>query len=451
MSAFYASTFTEAVVVVVDGAGSETDRAGAPSDETLEGPLFECASIYHFTHNDIRKLYSEVTTHHPYEPQREKIGLGRLYSYASKHIFQNRYDAGKVMALAAFGERQNLPSFLLPGPHVAINQQALAMFEPPLAGGRDAMAHADLAARVQFDTTQGLLRYAQLAAEMTGLRNACFAGGVFLNCPANSAIVASGLFGSHYFFPAATDDGVALGASYFGMRERPVIAKELSPFLGRSYTDQDIEAALQAIPDYFTKRRLENESEVVSLAAARLAEGRVIGWFQGGSEFGPRALGNRSILANPAIPGMRDHINRSIKGRETFRPLAPLVRQETVHQYFEVAPWFRSPYMLLTARCRDSLASLAPEVLHEDGSARVQTVTQDDNELIHRLLEAFQQKAGMGVLINTSLNGPEEPIVETPGDAVRLFLSKPLNDLFIGGFVISRPADAGQPLPSTGF
>ncbi|HEV3163748.1 MAG TPA: carbamoyltransferase C-terminal domain-containing protein, partial [Isosphaeraceae bacterium] len=324
----------------------------------------------------------------------------------------------------------------------------------------------DLAASVQAVTEEVMLRMARHVHAMTGARNLCLAGGVALNCVANGRILREGPFENLWIQPAAGDAGGALGTALF--IEHQLLGNPRMPrpddsqsgsLLGPVYSDDEIERFLRSAEMSFS--HCGDDEELCQAVAAELAAEKVVGWFQGRMEFGPRALGARSILGDARSPNMQSTMNLKIKFRESFRPFAPSVLRSRVAEYFEMRPEEDSPYMLLVAPVRpekridangetsglhgiDLLKvprSEIPAVTHVDDSARIQTVDPARNPLFDRLLRAFEAQTGCPVLINTSFNVRGEPIVCTPADALRCFLATDIDVLAIGHFLVHK---AGQ-------
>jgi len=316
----------------------------------------------------------------------------------------------------------------------------------PWLGGSDAawekspaLAHwQDLSWQVQDDTERALLERARRLHEATGAKNLCIAGGVGLNCVANGRIVREGPFENVWIQPAAGDDGIAIGCAYYGhlaLRQQPRSYVMRHAYLGRRYGREDEQRAFASWPTRVVTRR-ERVTDIAAATAAQLAEGKIVGWFQGGSEFGPRALGNRSILADPRNPAMKDLLNARVKHRQSFRPFAPAVLAERSHEIFEDG--VDSPFMLLSMNVRPEWQERVPAIVHVDGSARVQTVHRESNPAFHALLEAFAERTGVPVLLNTSFNVRGEPIVETPTDAMKCFLSTEIDVLVIHDLLIEK-------------
>jgi carbamoyltransferase len=295
--------------------------------------------------------------------------------------------------------------------------------------------HRDIAATLQAVTEDILVALAR-ACRDDGARHLCLAGGVAQNCVANTKILQRAGFSGLFIQPAPGDSGAAMGAALWASHQ--VLGQARSPArhqtcLGPEFGEAEMLAALQASRVAF--RRLP-EAERCRQVAALIAQDFIIGWFQGRMEFGPRALGARSILANPRNPHMQDILNARVKFREEFRPFAPAVTAEAAPRYFDLAG--ESRFMLLTPQVMPDRAAEIPAVTHVDGTARVQTVSRADNPLFHQLITAFGEISGTPILVNTSFNVRGEPIVCTPEDAVRCFLGTDIDFLAIGPFLASK-------------
>jgi carbamoyltransferase len=298
--------------------------------------------------------------------------------------------------------------------------------------------HADLACSVQLRLHEVLRELAAWLRQKTGERTLVLAGGVALNCVANSDLFEHGPFDDIWVQPAAGDAGTALGAALhtayaLGDRVQPMATASL----GRSWTDDELRAVLEgaAVP-------YDEPVDIAEAVADVLAVDGVVGWFQGRSEFGPRALGNRSLLAHPGNRANLQRLN-AVKGREQFRPVAPMVVLERAKDLFEGGP-IPSPYMLFTHRVRDTWRGRIPAVVHVDGTARIQTVDANDDPLMHRCIDAFDRRSGLPVIVNTSLNTAGRPMVDEPRDALELFGSAPVDALAIGPFLVQRNALFGR-------
>jgi carbamoyltransferase len=279
-----------------------------------------------------------------------------------------------------------------------------------------------------------MMNVVKMAMQKTGSRNLCMAGGVALNSKANGKIAASGLVDKIFVQPAASDDGVALGAAlapYLDNGGKLLNRAMRHGYWGSSFDDATIESILKTYKLRY--RRLEDVAQSV---AELLAQGKIVGWFQGRMEFGPRALGSRSILADPRDPEMNAKVNNAVKFREWWRPFAPSFKKEAASEYLESAT--DSPFMILTAQVRPEKRAVIPAVTHVDGSARPQTVEKETNPLYWRLIDEFGKRTGVPVIMNTSFNLRGEAIVHTPTDAVRTFFSSGMDALCIGSFLVEK-------------
>jgi carbamoyltransferase len=247
----------------------------------------------------------------------------------------------------------------------------------------------------------------------------------------------SGLYDNCYFLPPSDDSGIPLGCAWYAQQKLVDIesTEPLSPYLGKTYSKSEIIETLNKYPDLI-HTEYENFEELIQEVSYWLTQNRVIGWFQGGSEIGPRALGNRSIIASPIKSWITGHINSDIKGREWYRPFAPAVLFEHQDKIFESGVY--SPYMLVTTTVKEEWRSKIPAVTHTDNSARHQSVTKENNPKFYQLIESFYDKTNVPVLLNTSFNGPKEPMVETPEDAIKTFLERNLDILIVNNFIIRR-------------
>jgi carbamoyltransferase len=370
--------------------------------------------------------------------QRLPHSLGLLYEEVTDHLgFRRSSDEYKVMALASYGDPDRFGAVFrdhvraTPDGGFRVDPIDLARLVPRRAAGEGwGDVHADLAAAVQVRLEEVVLDLARWLHAQTGERAITLAGGVALNCVANGRLAAEGPYEHVWVQPAAGDSGTALGAALAAATRRgEPCAPFTTPALGRGWSDDEIEAMLKAAEQPY--RRPADLAEEV---AAALAEGAVVGWFQGRSEYGPRALGHRSLLCDPRRPENLGRMN-AIKGREEFRPVAPMVLAERAPDIFEgVHP---SPYMLFVHRVRPEWAERIPAVVHVDGTARVQTVDQDE-PLMAATLRAFERRTGVPVLVNTSFNTAGRPMVDTPLHALECFGSGPIDLLALGPFVLRR-------------
>ncbi len=296
--------------------------------------------------------------------------------------------------------------------------------------------HCDVARSMQLIVEEFVLDKARYLHSRTGSERLCMAGGVALNCVANGRLRREGPFREIFVQPAATDAGSALGVAalaYVDLTGGGSVQPLQHVFLGPAFEDSQIEQLLRAAELAYIDCR-DQPDRLVQETAKRLADGKVVGWFQGSLEFGPRALGGRSILADPRLASMRDHVNAAVKKRESFRPFAPAVLAERAAEHFEMEG--ESQYMLFTCRVCSTLD--LPAITHVDGSARVQTVSERDNPRFHSLLREFARQTGCPVLLNTSFNLRGEPIVCSPVDAMLCFVRSDLDCLVLESFLIDR-------------
>ncbi|XKK38600.1 carbamoyltransferase [Nocardiopsis sp. ARC36] len=371
--------------------------------------------------------------------------LGLVYEELTEHLgFHRSSDEYKVMALASYGSPTMLDrvreriGYEGEGLVRASGMDWKSLTEPCRKGEEPTREHADLAASVQTAMEEALLGVLGWLHLRTGKRHLTMAGGVALNCVANSRIAAEGPFDSVWVQPAAGDAGTALGgamhlASLAGEAVEPMPGAEL----GRSWDEEELRALLDEADVEF-----ERPSDLADAVAAELDADALVAWFQGGSEYGPRALGHRSLLANPLKAGNLERLN-NVKGREQFRPVAPMVAERRAGEIFSGGP-LPSPYMLFVHEVEPSWRERLPAVVHVDGTARVQTVSPEDDPLTARLLDRFEERSGLPVLVNTSLNTAGRPMVDSPRDALECFGSAPVDILAIGPFLVRRHARAGQ-------
>lgn len=429
-SAFYASPFEEAAVLTIDGVGERaTTTVGHGRGLDLE--LIEEVRFPH----SLGLLYSVFTAFLGFEVNDGEYKLMGLAAYG-----RPRY-ADDVRRLIRYGSDRSyaldLRAVAYPRRPAAWTRDFEQLFGRPFPKGAlereiDERA-ADIAASIQTVTEETIVGLAEHARSVTGSRNLCFAGGVAQNVLANGRLIREGLFDAVYVPPAPGDSGGAVGAAAYVAHALLRLPRPpaLSAYLGPSYSDEEVRQAvdLARLP----YRELDHE-ELVRTAAMMIAEGRIVGWFQGRMEFGPRALGARSILADARDPLMKEKVNARIKFRESFRPFAPAVAEEDVGLYFEDVRV--SPYMSFAARVRPDVRHIIPAVTHVDGTARIQTVSRDADPLLYALLVALGRVTGHRIVLNTSFNLRGEPIVASPSDALDCFARTELDALFLGRFVV---------------
>jgi carbamoyltransferase len=423
ISAYGYSGFDDAAVVVMDGRGA-----------------WEATSIWR-GHGG--KIDHVLTIPYP-------DSVGYFYSEFTEFLgFQRNSDEWKVMGLAPYGQPGvKLDSFIdfetapyrvhvkrLTGNGSGIFSGMIPLLGPlRVAESEIDNRHKDIAYAVQEACEVAMMNVVRMAIAKTGCRNLCLAGGVALNSKANGKLLASGLADRMFVQPAASDDGVALGAAlapYLDDNGKLPNKAMRHGYWGPCFDDEAIEDTLRTYKLHY--KRL---SDPASAAAELLSQGKILGWFQGRMEFGPRALGSRSILADPRDPEMNAKVNNAVKFREWWRPFAPSFKKEAAGDYLESAT--DSPFMILTAQVRPEKRSIIPSVTHVDGSARPQTVEKEINPLYWHLIDEFGKRTGVPVLLNTSFNLRGEAIVCTPTDAICTFFSSGMDALVIGSFLVVK-------------
>ncbi|MBI5597053.1 MAG: carbamoyltransferase [Elusimicrobia bacterium] len=430
-SAFFPSPFQEAAVLTMDGVGEwATSSIGRGAGNRLE-----VLKELHFPHS-LGLLYSAFTYYAGFKVNSGEYKVMGLAPYGQprykdlilRELVDLRPDGSLKLNMDYFGYGAGL---------TMTNERFHSLFGGPPRRPESELTQRvkDLAASVQAVCEEAMLKMAREALRVAGSRNLCLAGGVALNCVGNGRILREAGVDGLWVQPAAGDAGGALGAALFvwhQLQGNPRRAagradSRRGAFLGPEYSDAEVEACLAEAGAVYAKASPEE-------VAGKLAAGAVVGWFQGALEFGPRALGGRSILGDPRASDMQRRMNLKIKGRESFRPFAPAVLRERAGDYFELG--CASPYMLVTARVKEGGG--LPAVTHVDGSARVQTVARADNAPFYELLQAFQRKTGCPVLVNTSFNVRGEPIVMSPRQAYACFMRTEMDYLAIGGFLLDK-------------
>jgi carbamoyltransferase len=414
-SAFLPSPYSTAAVLTMDGRGEKATTTFSVGN----GNNLERISQVNMPHS-LGLLYEKVTTH-----------LGFLHSS----------DEYKVMALASYGKPVFVNAFrsmihLSDNGQYSINdEQMTELLGPARKKGDDFTAHHfNIAHSLQAVLQESVLELSSWLQKETGAENLCFAGGVALNCVLNARIRDAGIFKNIWVQPAAGDSGTALGAALWtdaALRNSTEKTFKMDhAYWGPEYKDDEIETFLK-----WTKTPYRTLKDIAEETAALLAEDKIIGWFQGRMEFGPRALGSRSILASPVSANMQAKLNE-VKDREDFRPVAPVVIEEHAGEWFEGAE--HSPFMLFVYEVKEDKKDKIPAVTHVDGTARIQTVNRQQHERYYDLLQAFYKKTGVPILINTSFNTLGKPIVCSPRDAIECFWSSPFDALVIGSFLIQK-------------
>lgn len=434
-SAFYPSPFEESAILTIDGAGEWTTSLTGYGKGT-----------------QIKKIMEVVTPH----------SLGAFYQAVSRHLgFKLIEGPGKLMGLASYG-KHNSEEYTKMKPLVKLTDEGgfeidmsyfsyhytrktpvtkkfTDLFGPSKTEGKDwTEKELNVAAAAQQIVEDVILHMCRKLREKTGSGNICIAGGVGLNSVANGLIAKHEIFKNIFIQPAAGDSGTALGSALLYQHQvlnQPRNFVMETAFLGNGYEEADYEAALKQF-DLPYKQTKQNYAK---FAAKKLAEGKILGWFQGRMEFGPRALGNRSIIGSPLVKDMKEVLNARVKFREGFRPFAAIVLEEDCGKYFDCA--YPNPYMLLVYNVLKEYLGKLPAITHVDNSVRIQTVNQTENPQLRELLTAFKDETQYSVLVNTSFNIRGEPIVCSPYDAVRSFSLADMDYLVMGNFVVAKKGD----------
>lgn len=433
-SAYYCTDFEDAAIMTVDGGGEWTTTQASYGQN-----------------NDIHKLFTVNIPH----------SLGAFYQAIARYCgFEIVTGPGKLMGLSAYGNKNHpiyhrlrkLIHFREDGSfrldlsyfayHYTRNKAVSDKFEHEFGPACPLKAkwqehHLHVAAAAQRIVEEYFIHLANKLHERTRSTNLCIAGGVGLNSVANGRLVDETPFKKIFIQPAAGDSGTSLGAALWikhkilNIKNRFILK---NAFLGPGYATQEYHAELKnsSLPFICS-------DDYTRIAAKLLHDGKILGWFQGQLEFGPRALGNRSILANPCIPEMKDILNARVKFRESFRPFAPIVLEEECGEYFDKS--YPNPYMLLVYGVRPNKQSIIPAVTHVDGTGRIQTVNADENPQLWELLHAFKDETGVPVLINTSFNVKGEPIVSSPYDAIDSFVRSDIDYLILGNFIAAKKVE----------
>jgi len=442
-SAAFTSGWDECLVIVNDAMGE-----------------MESLSVYDFHDGQLEKIFSLGAN--------DSIGI--LYSLVTLHLgFDFNSDEYKIMGLAPYGDPNRFRKVFEEAvelrddgsiriPILKLNRTreerenylaTRAWLDEHLVKRRLPTLHSvnsiheDVAAALQQCIERAIMHVCEHFGKETGLRRLALAGGVALNCTANGKLFRSRLFDEVYVQPVAGDDGTAFGAAIYrsSLQQQIPIQRSPAPLFGPKYSQSDVEAALSKFDGKIQYKRFDSLAETCACAARLIADGRVIAWLRGRMEYGPRALGNRSILADPGHPEMRDRINAMVKKREAFRPFAPACALAEAHRWFEVAPGTQLPYMISVVDVRPEARAQLPAITHVNGSARLQTVSPADNPDFHTLLRAVGETTGRQMVLNTSFNVKGQPIVNTPEEAIETFLGTGIEFLFLEDFYVTRSGD----------
>ena len=443
--------FSRALIVVSDGAGSER-RAFSERDTEwdLVQPYSEGReyfSVYAFDKGVVTPLEKDFTVH-TFETERQlrySKSYGAHFEYAAKLIFNNWQQAGKVMGLSAYGEAKKISG--IRDYLASLNIENFQIFKSKLefdAQPEESFQRsADVAATLQeFFNEQMLNRMSKIKSKYSDFKDIVLVGGCALNGLFNMKLVESKLFEHVYVPPFPNDEGIALGCALavavkrgeYKFETSPI--EEIHPYYGPMCNAVELheDRVAQVFRD-FTVEKYEN---IVDVAAGLIKENEIVAWMQGRSEVGPRALGNRSILCRPDIPDIKNHLNDFVKYREKFRPYGGSVLKELATEYFEVDEDFHSPFMTFCAQVKPSYRQKLADVMHVDGTCRLQTLCEKQNPLYYQLIKKCYESYGLGVILNTSLNLMDQPIVETLEDAKLFFENSKIKYIIIGSYLIRK-------------
>lgn len=434
---FCMSGFEESLVIVIDGQGNNTDTE----------------TYYLANSNGIKRIGGN-------DPKRSVAkGIGRTYEAVTNFLGWKDQNAGKTMGLSALGKLGRYKPTLFELDDLTVKSKLEHKYEKgivefskkfgldfgPIYSLGKTKDGADLSAYLQNETEKIIVELVEKLIKKTGVKNVCLAGGVALNCGTNTALYQNPMIDNLFVLPASSDRGQCLGNALYGYHKltgKLVKKRNYVDYLGKNYSDTEIRKALEKNHTSFVAKTIptyemvfEKKKNIAKEVAKLINKNKIVAWFQGRSEFGPRALGNRSLVCNPTTLQMKDLLNNKVKYRENFRPFAPSCLEEKASEYFQIKG--KSPYMLLTVPVIKEKQSKIPAIVHVDGSARLQTVNRTDNKMYYDLINEFYKLSGVPVVLNTSFNN-QEPIVETPGDAVNTFLSTNIDYLAIGNYLVKK-------------
>lgn len=450
-STYYTSKFDEALIMVLDNEGNIINDLG--NDNYFDNEL-EKMSYYIGRDNHIQLLERDAV-----EPN--SIGVGEAYRFFTHYIgFPSYVYAGKTMGLAPYGtdnfkdvkifgyENDSIKCYMKQS-YNNPNKEVKRFFkeeynidlpDPRLPIDEFDQVYKDLAYHIQNQLEQVVVEKVKSLVKRTGIKKLCLAGGVALNSVMNGRILTETDVEEIYIVPAAGDTGQCLGNALYAYHHELKVNDRIpfeNAYLGKEYSELEIREAVEKTMGNYDDLFLihsEEYDEIADLVAFDLNEGKIIANFQGRSEFGPRSLGNRSILMSPCCAENKDILNARVKFREAFRPFAPSILEERYNEFFELKNG--NPYMLVVDKVKKP--ELIPAVTHIDGTARVQSVSKLQNSRYYNLIHKFEKYSGVPVLLNTSFNIADEPIVESPGDALRVFLNTNIDKLMIGNFILSK-------------
>jgi len=456
-SVFYPSGFLDAAIIVVDGGGSLVERENDDRNNKTEY-FEERVTIYHGIENKINvvKQYLDGSPSDGYLSNKEHGSLGDFYQSATVFVGFSGGDEGKTMGLAPYGSDRYFEKFMgainFNGEYLRIKsdyqfnkwkEEKGRLFyngqfgRPREKGEAIRQVDKDISAAVQYALEETMIKIANEAFKITKSKQICLSGGVALNSVANKKVLDRSPFENIFIQPASGDDGCALGNALLGWStflEKPRKWHMKTGSMGKIYSKNEINRTIEKFKCWFHSVKTLDEVRVVKEASRLISEKNIIGWFQGGAENGPRALGNRSILCDTRYPEMKDILNKRVKYREGFRPFAPSIMKEFNSEYFDLD--CSSPFMLLVANVKK--ADVVPAITHVDQTARVQTVTKEDNGIYYDLIKEYYKLTRIPVILNTSFNVAGEPIVETPEDAIKCFLSTRIDYLVLGDIILKK-------------
>ena len=446
--AYYLSGFEEAAWLVIDGGGSRI------SFNTAETVTYGYINSYKIT--TLQKVLGRLNT--LYDLGYQSNSLGSFYDFFNLLCGFGIFEAGKLMGLASYGkpsyinEIKKLVNIRMAENHqvdikIELNREIYKDFYKIITDCKELSSQfqikADFAASAQILLEEWTYMLMEALYQQTHNENLCYSGGVAYNSVLNGKIKANTSFKNIFIPPAAGDSGTAIGAALYGyhnilgnsVRTRKQIT---SMYTGKTYSSLNIKEAVSQYQKEVDATDLGDQ--IFNAAAKDLCDEKIIGWFQGGSEFGPRALGNRSILADARLTYMKDKLNTQVKFRESFRPFAPVVLQNSVNEYF-ISDFEYNPFMLYVGKVRPDKKSVIPAVVHIDETARLQTINKINNAYMYLLLCAYKKMTGIPVILNTSFNTKGKPIVETPKDAIKCLLESGLDTIYVGTYKITKKSN----------
>jgi len=448
LSAFATSGFKESAILVIDGAGSPLEDLTEEEKAAVKWKAqcgLESISLYAASGVSVKPLEKHLLEHSTWivaegDGMPTFWSLGGMYSAVAYQIFGDLMEAGKVMGLAPYGNPEIPASdfFKIDEGRLIFSDKVPNRFRHADRWPLRQREYSDLASSTQAALEEAVLHFVNRLYDLYPSENLCYAGGVALNCIANERIIRESPFKNVYIAPAAEDSGTSIGAAYYGLwrlTKNNTGKVLLRDAVGPSYSEQQINDAIRSIPAI----EVTNSDDVISDAVDLLCEGEIVGWFEGRSELGPRALGQRSILCDPRRQDAKEVLNSRVKHREGFRPFAPVVLIESAGDWFDLeGACPESPFMLRVCKFNVDKKTRVPGVVHVDDTGRLQTVTSETNGRLYQLVKKFYEKTGVPIILNTSFNVAGEPIVETPLDALKTFLSTGIDYCFLENKIVNK-------------